>query len=85
MSELERVKKIINAYDSKPKQCPYCFRKLKPKLVKFSNTVNYYCSVCQLFIDLEWDYLHAIANHVKKYSVLKSDFSGMDLRKSTKQ
>ena len=82
MSELEKVKKIIKAYDSNPKQCPYCFRKLKPKLLKFNNSVNYYCSVCEQFIDLEWDYLHAIAILLQKYSVLKSDFSGIDLRKS---
>jgi len=85
MSELERVRKIISAHDSTPKQCPYCFKKLKPKLIKFTNTVNYYCSVCEQFIDLEWDYLHAIAVHLKKYSVLKSDFSGMDLRKTLKR
>ena len=79
MAELEKVKKIIIAHDSNPKQCPYCFRKLKPKLI---NIVNYYCSVCEQFIDLEWDYLHAIATLLKKYFVLKSDFSGIDLRKS---
>lgn len=82
MAELEKVKKIIEAHDSNPKQCPYCFRKLKPKLLKFSNSVNYYCTVCEQFIDLEWEYLHAIAILLQKYSVLKNDFSGIDLRKS---
>ena len=82
MAELEKVKKIIEAHDSKPKLCPYCFRRLKPKLIKFNSTVNYYCTVCEQFIDLDWDYLHAIAILLKKYSVLKDDISGIDLRKS---
>ncbi|TFG26248.1 MAG: hypothetical protein EU532_10225 [Promethearchaeota archaeon] len=82
MAELEKVKKIIEAHDSKPKKCPYCFRGLRPKLLKFNSIVSYYCSVCEQFIDLEWDYLHAIAILLKKYSVLKDDFSGIDLRKS---
>ena len=85
MSELELIKKIIEGHDSNPKKCPYCSRKLKPKLIKFSNVVNYYCSVCEQFIDLEWDYLHAIALKVEKYSILKDNKSVLDFRKVVKE
>jgi len=73
MSELELIKKIIEAYDSNPKKCPYCFRKLKPKLVKGRNVIDHYCSVCEQCIDFNWDYLHAIALKVEKYSILKNN------------
>ena len=85
MSELERIKKIIEAHDDNQKKCPYCFRKLRPKLIKFSNVVNYYCSVCEKFIDEEWDYLHAIALKCHRYTILKDDISGLDFRKVVKE
>ena len=73
MSELELIKNIIEAHDDNPKKCPYCFRKLKPKLVKGRNVVDYYCSVCERLIDLNWDYLHAISLKVEKYSVFEDN------------
>jgi hypothetical protein len=85
MSELKRIQKIIDAHNADPKLCPYCFRKVRTKLIKFTNEVNYYCSVCERFIDLDWDYLHAIAMKVEKYSILKDDISGLDFRKVVKE
>ena len=82
---MERIKKIVEAHEDNPKRCPYCFRKLRPKLIKFSNVVNHYCSVCEKFIDLEWDYLHAIALKVQRYSVLKDDMSTLDFKKAVKE
>ena len=41
MSDLERIQKIIDAHKAKRKKWPYCFRKLRPKLIKFSNTVTF--------------------------------------------
>ena len=82
MTDLEKIKNIIEAHDGDPKKCPYCFKKLKSKFSKADSSVRYYCSFCEQFVDLEWDYLHAIAILLKKYSVLKDDLSGIDLRKS---
>jgi hypothetical protein len=85
MSELELIKNIIEAHDGNPKKCPYCFRKLKPKLVKGRNVIDQYCSVCEQYIDIDWDYLHAIALKVEKYSILNEDISGLDFRKVVKE
>ena len=85
MSELELIKNIIEAHDGNPNKCPYCFRKLRPKLVKGRNVIDQYCSVCEQTIDKDWDYLHAIALKVEKYSILKNDISGLDFRKVVKE
>ena len=81
MSEMETIQKIVEAYNSNPKKCPYCFRRLKTKLLKFCDVVNFYCPICEQTIDLDWDYLHAIAEKCQKYSILKDDSSSFDFRK----
>ncbi|MHA1763660.1 MAG: hypothetical protein ACTSYC_07875 [Promethearchaeota archaeon] len=82
MNELEKVKKIVDAF---PDHCPYCFKKLKNRLYKPNSTAKPYCPSCCNFIDLEWDYLHAIAVKVKNYLVLEGDESILDFRKNVKQ
>lgn len=84
MAELEKIRKIIKAYDIEPKKCPYCFKKLKPKLSKADSSVKYYCSFCEQYVDLEWDYLHAIAIRVEKYLVIDDPSGLYDLRSSKK-
>ena len=79
---MDRVKKIVDAY---PDNCPYCFKKLKPKFVKATSAVQHYCSTCEIYIDIEWDYLHAIAKVVKKYSVVKDDTDLTDLRRKLEE
>jgi len=84
MAELEKIRKIIKAYDTEPKKCPYCFKKLKPKLSKADSSVKYYCSFCEQYVDLLWDYLHAIAIRVEKYLVIDDPSGLYDLRSSKK-
>ncbi len=79
---MDRVKKIVDAY---PDHCPYCFQRLKPKFVKAISTVRHYCSTCEDYIDLEWDYLHAIANIVEKYGIVSDDTNLVDLRKKLEE
>ena len=85
MTELEKIRKIIEAYDAEPKKCPYCLRKLKPKFFKADSSVKYYCSFCEHYVDLEFDYLHAIAIRAEKYLVLNDPTGLYDLRSSKKE
>ena len=80
--EMEKIKKILESY---PENCPYCFKKLKTKLLKATSSVELYCSHCDNYIDEEWDYLHAIAKIVKKYSIIEDGTDIIDMRKKTKQ
>jgi hypothetical protein len=85
MSEFEKVRKIINAHDTDPKRCPYCFRNLRAKLIKSDSSVRYYCSLCEQYIDLEWDYLHAIAKNLENYLVFKDGSSVYNFKRADKQ
>ncbi|MFX1256917.1 MAG: hypothetical protein ACFFAN_03590 [Promethearchaeota archaeon] len=85
MSELEKIKKIIEAHSTEPKKCPYCFRKLKAKLFKPDSSVKYYCPVCEQYIDLEWDYLHAIALKCEKYLICNDENIIFDFKKVIKE
>jgi hypothetical protein len=80
MTDLEKIRKIIKALDTEPKKCPYCFKKLKPKFFKAGSSVKYYCSFCERDVDLEWDYLHAIAIQAEKYLVVDDPSGLYDLR-----
>lgn len=82
MEDLNKIQKIIDAY---PEKCPYCFKKLKYKLFKPSSTATPYCSACENYIDLEWDYLNAIADKVKKYMVIDSDDNVLDFKNKIKR
>jgi hypothetical protein len=84
MKDLEKIRKIIEAFDTEPKKCPYCFKKLKTKLIKADSSVRYYCSLCRQYVDLEWDYLHAIAIRTEKYLVVDDPSGLYDLRSSKK-
>jgi hypothetical protein len=75
MTDLEKIKNIVEAHEADPKKCPYCFRKLKSKFFKADSSARYYCSFCEQIIDLEFDYMHAIAIRAEKYLVL-SDPAG---------
>jgi transcription elongation factor Elf1 len=85
MNDLDKVKKIINAYDAEPKKCPYCFKTLKAKLSKAESSVRYYCSFCEQSVDFEWDYLHAIAIRVEKYMVLSDNAALYYFKKANKE
>ena len=84
MTDLEKIRKIIEAFDDEPKKCPYCFKKLKAKFFKADSTVKYYCSFCEQYVDDEFDYMHAIAIRAEKYLVI-DDPSGLYDLKSTKK
>ena len=84
MSELEKIRKIIEAFDNDPQKCPYCFKKLKAKLFKVDSSVKYYCSFCEQDVDLLFDYMHAIAIRAEKYLVV-DDPSGLYELKSSKK
>jgi hypothetical protein len=85
MSDMDKIRKIIAAHDEEPKRCPYCFKKLKPKLFKADSTVNFYCSLCEQYIDLEFDYLYAIAKSVENYLIFKDGSQIYDFKKADKQ
>ena len=82
MEDLNEIQKIIDSY---PENCPYCFKKLKYKLYKPSSTASPYCSSCENFIDLEWDYFHAIAKKVKKYMVFDPNDTVLDFKNKIKR
>jgi len=83
MSDFEKIKEIVQA---NPEKCPYCFRPLKPKLFKPTSEVKYHCTKCDLEIDLEWDYLHAIAKISNPYLILDDKNAKiLDLRKKSEQ
>jgi hypothetical protein len=84
MDDLEKIKKIVEAFDNEPKKCPYCFKKLKAKFFKADSSVRYYCSLCEQYVDEEWDYLHAIAIRAEKYLVIDDPSGLYDLRSSKK-
>lgn len=85
MTDLEKIKKIIEAYNHRPKKCPYCLKRLRTKFYKLDNSVRYYCSICRQFIDLEWDYMHAIAIQAKNYLVLNDPTRLYNLKKNKKK
>lgn len=84
MTELENIRKIIEAFDTEPKKCPYCFKKLKPKFFKADSSVKYYCSFCEQNVDEEFDYMHAIAIRAEKYLVVDDPSGLYDLKSSKK-
>ena len=79
---MDRVKKIVDAY---PNYCPYCFKILRPKFVKALSVVQQYCSTCESYIDIEWDYHQEISKIVEKYSVVKDFVDVKDLRKKSEE
>lgn len=85
MTDLEKIKNIIEAHDGDPKKCPYCLKKLKSKFSKADSSVRYYCSFCEQFVDLEWDYLHAIAIRAEKYLVLSDPAGLYEFKRSKKE
>ena len=85
MTDLEKIKNIIEAHDADPKKCPYCLKRLKSKFFKADSSVRYYCSFCEQYVDTEWDYLHAIAIRVEKYLVLSDPAGLYEFKKSNKQ
>ena len=85
MTDLEKIKNIVEAHEADPKKCPYCFRKLKSKFFKADSSARYYCSFCEQIIDLEFDYMHAIAIRAEKYLVLSDPAGLYEFKKSIKE